>query len=76
MPAAGLERVRAFCQSGHSTLLVLPDTEMAGTLSALAGGGPVPVAEAAVDRYALLTQLDFEHPVLAPFNEPRFSDFT
>ena len=56
--------------------LVLPDTEMAGTLSALAGGGPVPVAEAAVDRYALLTQLDFEHPVLAPFNEPRFSDFT
>ena len=76
MPAAGLERVRAFCQSGHSTLLVLPDTEMTGTLSALAGGGPVPVAEAVVDRYALLTQLDFEHPVLAPFNEPRFSDFT
>ncbi|MFP6901845.1 MAG: hypothetical protein VCA36_12935, partial [Opitutales bacterium] len=37
---------------------------------------PVPVSEAKVNEYALLTQMDFDHPLLAPFNEPRFSDFT
>ncbi|MEC8929611.1 MAG: BatA domain-containing protein [Verrucomicrobiota bacterium] len=74
--AAQLDDVRAFCRSGRPVLLVLKDDAMAGTLAALAGSGPVPVAEASVDEYALFAQLDFEHPLLAPFNEPRFSDFT
>lgn len=76
VPAEQLDDVRAFCRSGRPVLLVLKDDAMAGTLATLAASGPVPVKEATVDEYALLGQLDFEHPLLAPFNEPRFSDFT
>jgi hypothetical protein len=71
-----ISKVRAFCESGHSVLLVLKDVSLSGTLTALAASGPVPLSEAEVNKYALLSQLDFEHPLLAPFNEPRFSDFT
>jgi hypothetical protein len=55
---------------------VLKDVSLSGTLTALAASGPVPLSEAEVNKYALLSQLDFEHPLLAPFNKPRFSDFT
>jgi hypothetical protein len=76
IPQAHIDRVRAFCKTGHSVLLVLKDDSLSGTLTALVAGGPVPLSEAKVDKYSLLAQLDFEHPLLAPFNEPRFSDFT
>ena len=76
LPKATIEQVRSFCESGHPVLLVLKDDGLAPTLAALAASGPVPVTEAKVNEYALLTRLDFEHPLLAPFHEPRFSDFT
>ncbi len=76
LPEATIAPVRAFCESGHPVLLVMKGDHLAPTLSALAGSGPIPVQEAKVDEYALLTQLDFEHPLLTPFSEPRFSDFT
>ena len=71
-----VERVRNFAETGHSVLLTLKSKAMSGTLTALAKSGPVPLTEARVNKYALLTHLDFEHPLLAPFDEPRFSDFT
>ena len=74
--AAHVDRVRQFAESGHSVLLPLKSDAMAGTLTALAKSGPIPLSEASVEKYALLSQVDFEHPLLAPFNEPRFSDFT
>ena len=76
LPEDVLPEVRGFCESGNPVLLVLQDDELGPTLSALAQSGPIPVTEAKVKEYALLTQMDFEHPLLAPFNEPRYSDFT
>jgi hypothetical protein len=32
--------------------------------------------EAKSESYAMLGQIDFQHPVFAPFADPRFSDFT
>ena len=32
--------------------------------------------EARVNNYALLADIDFRHPLLAPFADPRFSDFS
>ena len=75
VPQEHIAKVRAFCESGHSVLLVLKDVSLSSTLSALTASGPVPLTEAEVNKYALLAQLDFEHPLLAPFSEPRFSDF-
>ena len=34
------------------------------------------MTEEKIKKYALLAEMDFEHPLLAPFGEPRFSDFT
>ena len=71
-----VDDIRKFIENGHSVLLALKSESMSGSLTALAKSGPVPLTEARVDKYALLSQLDFEHPLLAPFHEPRYSDFT
>ncbi|HEX4265381.1 MAG TPA: BatA domain-containing protein [Verrucomicrobiae bacterium] len=59
---------------GKSALLVLTDAQMAPTLSALVGFPEIPITEAGGD-YALLGEIDFSHPIFAPFAAPRFSDF-
>ena len=48
----------------------------AETLAALAQIESIKAQEAEVDRYAMLSQVEFAHPLLAPFAEPRFGDFT
>ncbi len=74
-PAVGA-LLREQAQAGK-TVVFAPVTANAGaTLAALAGTGGVPVAEAVVRNYAMLTELDFTHPLFAPFADPRFSDFT
>ncbi|MFP6855155.1 MAG: BatA domain-containing protein [Opitutales bacterium] len=76
LPDEALAEARGFCESGHPVLLVLRDASLGNTLSSLAASGPLPVTEEKLKDYALLTQMDFEHPLLVPFGEPRFSDFT
>ncbi|HEX4121104.1 MAG TPA: hypothetical protein VH619_10845, partial [Verrucomicrobiae bacterium] len=41
----------------------------------LLGMPAVQITEGAGD-YALLTEIDFKHPIFAPFDDPRYSDFT
>jgi hypothetical protein len=53
----------------------MTDARMGPTLAALAGLEEIKVTEASGD-YALLGEIDFTHPVFAPFAGPRFSDFT
>jgi hypothetical protein len=67
--------VRDWLAHGKTALLVLTDTQTAPTLAALAGLPEIKITEAAGD-YALLGQIDFAHPLFAPFADPRFSDFT
>jgi hypothetical protein len=47
-----------------------------GSLAALLKCGNLVDAEAEIDGYAMLAELDFAHPVLAPFFDVRFADFT
>jgi len=42
----------------------------------LLGKESVSADEAKVPSYALLAEIDFQHPLFAPFADPRFSDFT
>jgi Mg-chelatase subunit ChlD len=67
--------VRNWLTSGKSALLVLTDTQMASTLAALAGIAKPQLAEE-TNNFALLGEVDFSHPLFAPFADPRFSDFT
>jgi len=53
----------------------LTDAQMSATLVALTDLPETQVTEAAGD-FALLSQLDFSHPLFAAFADPRFSDFS
>ena len=45
-------------------------------MSGLAGVTKIETQEAAPNRYAMLGRLEFDHPLLKPFSDPRFADFT
>ena len=66
--------VRNAMVAGKTVLLVLTGTSMAPTLAALCGVPDVQLTEG-TGNYALLGDIDFRHPLFAPFADPRFSDF-
>jgi len=68
--------LRPVIESGRTVLLAMKSTGAAGTIAALAGLDNLDCKEAEVDEYAMLGSIDFEHPLLSPFSEPRFADFT
>ncbi len=67
--------VHDWLASGKSALLVLTDPQMAPTLAAL-GGFPEPQISEEKEKFALIGDVDFSHPLFAPFADPRYSDFT
>ncbi len=69
-------RLRRYLESGRTLLLVMKSIEDAKTLADIAGIETIESEEADVDRYAMLGQIEFKHPLLRPFSEPRFGDFT
>jgi hypothetical protein len=68
--------LREQMQAGKTVVFAPVDASSGATLAALVGGGAVPLREATVRNYAMLTELDFTHPLFAPFADPRFGDFT
>lgn len=78
LPAEGIRSAREFMESGRTMVYALKDAESGRTLSELLGLGALDVQEAAMGSgtYALFGQIDFQHPIFAPFADPRFSDFT
>ena len=76
LPEEGISEVRQFLTNGGNALLVMNDIQIASTLGQLIGTPDVTAAEAAVANYAMFGQMDFTHPLFAPFTDPRFGDFT
>jgi hypothetical protein len=75
LSAAGGSLLEAVKQG--KTLLFAPATaHAASNLVQFAGGAALPVHEDRLDRYAMLGQIDFGHPLFAPFADARYSDFT
>ncbi len=68
--------LRQNIEAGSRVLLAMKSAEASATIAALAGLDNVDSEEADVDEYAMLGSIDFEHPLLSPFSEPRFGDFT
>jgi len=68
--------LRRRLESGRTVLLAMRTPEAAATLRDLAGAGSFECREVETGRHALLESIDFKHPVLAPFSDPRFGDFT
>jgi Aerotolerance regulator N-terminal/von Willebrand factor type A domain len=72
----GISGVQQFITNGGTALFVMNDAASATQLGQLAGATGVAAYEAPASDYSMFSQLDFEHPLLAPFADPRFSDFT
>ena len=68
--------LRQHLESGGTVLLALRSTDTAACLSDLAGIGNLQFGEADAGRYAVLDRIEFDHPLLKPFADPRFGDFT
>ncbi len=68
--------LRDAVRAGKTLLLAPTGAGVGATVAALLGVPGVPFEEAAVKDYAMLVDLDFSHPLFAPFADPRFSDFT
>lgn len=63
--------------AGGKTLLIIPAAGgMQATLGRLLEVGRLDYQEVRPSSYAMLSEIDFRHPLFAPFADPRFSDFT
>ena len=68
--------IRRYLESGGTVLLAMTSSDAAAMVAGLAGIDKLESEEVDTDTYAMLSQIDFEHPLLAPFSEPQFGDFT
>ncbi len=76
LPEKLTEAIRARLEGGQ-TVLFAPTTAASGvTLGLLLHRPELTLNEVRPASYAMFGELDFRHPLLAPFADPRFSDFT
>jgi len=75
LPEAQSTALRGYVESGHTALFVVNNAQAAKSLEKILGQS-LQTSEGVVKGYGMLEQMDFTHPVFAPFAEPRFSDFT
>jgi hypothetical protein len=75
LSAAQAGALRAQALAGK-TLVFAPKSAAAATLGALIGREGVAMTEVTPTNYAMFAEIDFKHPLFAPFADPRFSDFT
>ena len=76
LAADNITPVKDYLETGKTVLVVMKTAEVANTIAALSGGGRPAVEEGRTEDYAMLSELDLNHPVLQPFDDPRYSDFT
>lgn len=72
---APVASARQFARDGKTVVLPLTSAASGAVLGKLLELPALSTPEAAVKDYALLAQIDFRHPLFAPFADPRFSDF-
>ena len=68
--------LRHYLESGKPLLLAMKSAEAVTALSGLVGANKIETQEGETNRYAMLGRLEFDHPLLKPFSDPRFGDFT
>lgn len=71
-----VQPLRNYAEQGGLIVMTILSVDDAYALYDVCGVAPTEAAETDVDDYAMLTGIDFGHPVFAPFADPRFSDFT
>jgi hypothetical protein len=76
-PAEGaLKAIKQFAETGGDVVWVLKDAAGAPALLKMIGADDVKVEEAQTRDFALVARVETQHPLFAPFADPRFGDFT
>lgn len=77
-PVSGprLELLRDYVRGGKAALFVIKDAAAVQMIPQLLGSDPMAAREISTSRYAMFGEIQFDHPLFAPFADPRFSDFT
>ncbi|HBJ36760.1 MAG TPA: alpha-1-antitrypsin [Planctomycetaceae bacterium] len=74
------ETYKQYVQSGGSLLYVVPSASGNDvgqkSLRRLTRSQEWTIGEAEVKDYTMLSQIDFSHPLFAPFADPKFNDFS
>lgn len=73
--AADAPALRKHLEAGKGALIVAAAGTDLSMLAAITSGA-APAATEATGNYVMLSEIDFEHPIFAPFRDARFSDFT
>ena len=76
LPGPSAQAIREQISSGKTLLFAPVGSAAASTLATVLGLDRVRLDEAPSSNYAMLTEIDFRHPLFAPFADARFSDFT
>jgi len=76
LPANRTEPLRRRAEAGATLLIVARDAGMGDTIHNLLDTTAMALTEADVKDYSMLSEVDFKHPLFAPFADPRFGDFT
>ncbi|PAW62433.1 MAG: hypothetical protein B9S34_15675 [Opitutia bacterium Tous-C1TDCM] len=76
VPAATAAALRAHAEAGNTVVVVPRAATIAPALATLLGRESIAAEEVRPANYAMLAEIDFQHPIFAPFADPRFSDFT
>jgi Mg-chelatase subunit ChlD len=63
-------------EDGWTLIVVGASVELCEQAFKIAGANSPDISEANVEGYAMLSDVDLEHPVFQPFNDVRLSDFT
>ena len=71
-----IQQLRRQLESGSTVLLAIKSPDAASTLASLIDLSNVDCREAQVDKYAMISSIEFEHPLMTSFSDPRFGDFT
>lgn len=76
LPDGTAGELRERMLAGKTIVFAPKSAASASTLARLLGRDSVVMTEVKPDNYAMLAEIDFRHPLFAPFADPRFSDFT
>ena len=71
-----LKAVKAYLTEGGTLLYVASETGAQESLAELLDAPEIQVTNAKVNDYAMMTDVDFAHPVFAAFADTKYADFT
>ena len=76
LPPEQVTILSRFLKEGKTVLVALQSAGAAESLTGIPGLENFTAEEAPKSEYTMFGQIDFQHPLFAPFADPRFSDFT